>query len=572
MALPEAKPDTKIRMNYRTAALDSQARPALSTSLPMYVTDSLSSSLYQVYSPPRPDPADVLTMIGGVIKRFCYNPPPLNRTEKRKLIRFVDSWLRHPSSGMTPLTNEEIPSFDEWIENAPYSEARKRELKHVWNSCSRLPQWRKWKIVKSFIKDETYSEYKYPRLINSRVDTAKCFWGPYVEAVSKKLFANPWFIKNTPVAERPQVLRDALFKPGQKYIFTDYTAFEAHFTPEIMSMLQARLFSHLFKYTEHLDSVERFNKDILAGTNVCQFKFMSVKIPGVRMSGEMDTSLSNGFSNLMLFLYLCWKNGLRVYDTAAGKSQVRGFVEGDDGIFALDHHLLAPTQEQFSELGFTIKIGVTEHFNEASFCGQVYSDDDNVVITDIVDALCRFGWTNKKYVNASEKTRMELLRAKGFSLLYQYNGCPVLGCLGNRILQLTDECVVSQRVIEGQDLWHRERLQQAIAAIGEQRPEVLTPKLSTRQLVEKLFKVPVDTQLKWEKLINESTLGPISLPGLNVPDDWADYGSRYQNSTNIEPIWMLKNSLAYKARLVAACPQLAKTRDWSGVRLYELPI
>lgn len=557
ISLPPAKSDLVISLNFRDAVQVSQRRVPLSTNLPLYVTTGSSSPLFQVYTPPRPDPADVYSTIGGIIKRFGYSPPPVNRTLRRQFIRFVDLWLKR---NLKPLSDSDLPTFDEWIEGTPYSDARKRELKRVWDGCCRMPQWKKWRIVKSFIKDETYPEYKYPRLINSRVDTAKCFWGPYVAAISDQVFKNPWFIKNTPVADRPFAISERLEKPGATYICTDYTAFEAHFTPEVMSMIQDRLFTYMLKGCSTWTSVEKFLHDVLAGTNCCRFKFLTVKVKGVRMSGEMDTSLSNGFSNLMLFLFFCWKNGL---ETEGPRSQVRGFVEGDDGIFVVDQPQLAPTQEQFASLGFTIKIVTTKEFSEASFCGQVYDPDERVVVTDIVEAITRLGWTNKKYVNASEATLLQLLRAKGFSFYYQYNGCPVLAVLGRRILELTHNIKITDRIVNNMDGWEKEKY---LASIRSDLPIFKVPGLGTRRLVEKLYGVTVRQQLVWEDLISTCDLGPLNLPGLEVPEDWDDFGSRYSSITTQDPVWLVKPTVLYVHRLVEAHPPLGEHARLSGVK------
>lgn len=554
VSLPEAKEDLSVRLNFPEAEKESQSRRPLSVSLPMYVKDTRSSSFYQVFAPPRPDPSDVWSTIGGIIKRFGYKPPQPNRKLRRGFIRFVDLWLKR---NLKPLHDADVPGFESWLESTPYSMARKQELRRVWDKESREPQWKKWRVVKSFIKDETYPEYKYPRLINSRVDSAKCFWGPLVDAVAKRLFENPWFIKNTPVAERPFVISDRLEKPGATYVCTDYTAFEAHFTPEIMSMIQDRLFFHMYKSTSYYLDVRRFCTEVLAGTNKCRFKFLTCKVRGVRMSGEMDTSLSNGFSNLMLFLYVSWRNGLVIDDTSR-PAQVRGFVEGDDGIFVVDLPPLAPRSEQFADLGFTIKIVTTKNFNEASFCGQLYDPVERVVVTDVIDALCRFGWTNKKYVNASDQTRLQLLRAKGFSFYYQYNGCPILAALGQRILELTQDVTIEQRIIDNMDLWEKEKF---LSFQKLDLPAYKEPGIETRRLVEKLYNIPVSQQLLWEDIIRTSPLGPLCLPGLEVNADWEDYGTRYQTYSIQEPIWLLRPEDAYKARLFGCCSALKSLRN-----------
>lgn len=491
-------------------------RTCLATSLPLCFIGA---------TPPRPCPDHPVSLAAGIAKRFGCRTPSGDRRFKRKFKRFVQLWCRR---NLNPLTAADIPTFEEWLTNTPYSQARKTELERVWNSVDRKLTRREAKFVKSFVKDETYPEYKYPRSINSRVDAAKCFFGPVVDAVSERVFSLEWFIKYIPVSQRPMVLRDTLFKPGSEYQFTDFTSFEAHFTPEVMEMTQMILFKHMVGVAD--PSWYALYHDVLAGANVMQFKNFDVKILGTRMSGEMDTSLSNGFANLMLFLFLCKENGAL---------SVVGFVEGDDGLFRVCPSAAAPTTKQFEDLGFTIKIGTTTELSEASFCGQVYDMNDLKVVTDPLEVLARVGFTNKKYVQASEKTRMQLLRAKGYSLAYQYNGCPILHTLGMRLLTLTRGHYVTKKVVNSLDQWEKQKLKEAMESdipndpIGD----------NTRALVEKLYNIDVAEQLRIENWISKLQFGLHKLPCIDrVHPSWVHYYDTY--STEIyhkDPVWLVKD-------------------------------
>jgi hypothetical protein len=341
---------------------------------------------------------------------------------------------------------------------------------------------------------------------------------------------------------------NALFRDGGSYIFTDYTAYEAHFVPEVMRSCQFKLYKHMTRHLSCYDDVMRFCFSTLAGRNKCIFKNVTVGINGVRMSGEMDTSLANGFHNLMAFLYLCWKNGAK---------DVVGFVEGDDGLFRVEPPSAAPSADQFSLLGFTIKIGVTDRLSEASFCGQVYDIDEGIVVTDVLDALSRFGWTNKKYVRASFPTRLELLRARGYSMVYQYNGCPVLSTLGRKILELTEGVQIRQTIIDSLDLWERAKLNSAISNL----PVEKIPGPATRFLVEKLFGLPVEVQIDWERRISQQTeFGPLPI-NLDdyCPKEWIDYYDRYSHPIfDTNPLWLVKDEAVFCSYLKEMAPQTEK--------------
>ena len=438
--------------------------------------------------------------------------------------------------------------MESWLESTDYTASRKRELLALWANRDTWKLTPKlFKQVKSFIKDETYPEYKYPRLINSRVDLAKCFIGPVVDAISNQVFSSPWFIKKIPVVERPKAINDTLYRPNSIYTFTDYTAFEAHFVPEIMRVCQFRLYEYMTKNLDCASDVMKFCFGTLGGRNRCEFKHVTVGINGVRMSGEMDTSLANGFHNLMAFLYATWQND---HD-----AKVYGFVEGDDGIFRVEPHSATPTEKQFADLGLTIKIGQTPHLSEASFCGQVYDVEESIVITDVVEVLARFGWTNKKYVQASDKTRMELLRAKGYSLTYQYNGCPVLSVLGRRILELTKEFTISDKILMNMDQWERSKLCQFLKT---PLPEEKETGVGTRSLVEKLYGLPTHIQIQWEERIRNCELGPIDLDLTSYVKEpsWIEYYERYSHPVfDTNPCWLLCDEAPFLEYLASRAPQ-----------------
>jgi hypothetical protein len=534
--LPEGiKESLRVGKSRITPTDYNQFRPLLSVSLPLSFTGA---------TPPRPCPGHPPSLVGGIAKRFGYLPPSVSRPAKRRLRRFVDVWCKR---NLIPLTPSDIPTFEDWLDKTPYPAGRKEELRQKWKAVEAefdtLPPSDiagRLAVVKGFIKDETYPEYKYPRLINSRIDEAKCLFGPTIDAISHHLMSTPWFIKYTPVPERPKVLRDVLYQSGGDYIFTDYTAFEAHFTPEVMEICQFRLYKYMLSKSQNGDRMRMIYELTVAGTNCLMFKHLSAKIDGVRMSGEMDTSLSNGFCNLMIFLFLCDLNGAQ---------QVVGFVEGDDGIFRVSPASAAPTKQQFADCGFTIKIGTTTELSTASFCGQVYDMDDLKVVTDPVEVISRLGYTNKKYVNASERTRLQLLRAKGFSLVYQYAGCPILQTLGWRILELTSHIHIEKRIFDAMDQWEKQKLNDAMNSVKNLVEQQIGD--NTRALVEQLYNVPVSVQLEIETLFAKIEFGLHKNPLQDfVPKVWEEYYTTYSTEIpHLDPAWLIKDESAYLARL-----------------------
>jgi len=401
---------------------------------------------YEGATPPRPDPGHTISQVAGIAHRVAVEPPKPKPAVMKRFRQFVKNWLH---KNMQPLTAEQMLTFDEWLENTPYSASRKDELRKIWINADGNFSAKILAVVKCFIKDETYPEYKFHRGIYSRHDLAKCLFGPLVQSISNIMFKMPWFIKTIPVVDRPQAILDRLFKPGAKYAYTDYTAFESHFKKKLMDSCENILFHHM---VQHLGPEYKKVASTMAATktgkNKLVFKTFTASVKATRMSGEMDTSLSNGFTNLMLYLFASQEAGCEI-------NKIVGFVEGDDGIFRNDGP--TPTAEIFETLGMTIKIGITDKLERASFCGQVYDIEDLTVVTDIRDQVCRLGWTNKQYVNSGAKVCAELLRARGFSLAYQYGACPILGAIGETILRLTPNVKVRQSIIGAMDEFTRLR-------------------------------------------------------------------------------------------------------------------
>ena len=158
----------------------------------------------------------------------------------------------------------------------------------------------------------------------------------------------------------------------------------------------------------------------------------------------MNTSLGNGFSNLMFMAFVCEKLGLNC----------NGVVEGDDGLFAFNGN--TPSASDFTKYGFNIKLDVHSEISTASFCGNVFDPEDRQIMTCPYDVLSTFGWTTNKYAKSSDKTLKALLRSKSLSLAYQYPGCPILSSLAQYGLRVTKGYNVEKVVYSrNTSLWDR---------------------------------------------------------------------------------------------------------------------
>lgn len=436
---------------------------------------------------PHPDMQDSDTTRAGVMKRFARKPPVANRAMLRRLKIFVREWLE---ANMTPLDKDTDVSFDTWIAGTNYPEWRRAELREVWDAYE-VDHWtEKAARVKCFVKDEHYGEFKHARAICSRSDTYKCITGPYYKAIENVLYSRPEFIKHVPVSDRPKYVRDFLEREGSKYMATDYTSFEALFTPELMDAVEMQLYEHMLYHVQGGKDVLRLIRRVQLGINRCDFKYVSVTIPGKRMSGEMCTSLGNGFSNLMLMLFMCKEKGTR---------NVTGCVEGDDGLFRGDGPF--PTSKDFEKLGLIIKLEVHDQINTASFCGMIFDTSDFIIVTDVMSQLARFGWSSGKYGFVSDRILRRLLRSKALSMAYSYPGCPVLHSLAKYGLRVTMDQRNANVSRYADGWWGREK-EKTQSEMSLEKVLSVVPTVGARLLVERKYGLTVEDQISIEHYLD----------------------------------------------------------------------
>ncbi len=464
---------------------------------------------------PHVDMSDSATTRAGAQGRFCRTTPPINRNKLERFRLFVRRWL---CANLTPLSVSTDTSFETWIQRTNYPEWRRKELRLVYQDLLENGWDGSYEKLSSFVKDEQYGEFKHARCINARSDEYKVTVGPHIKCIEDQIYALPQFIKHIPVALRPAYIRDYLEREGVNYVATDYTSFEALFTAEIQEACEMQLYHYMLHLTEGGRNVYDLMERVQMGKNVCEFKYLTVKVRAKRMSGEMCTSLGNGFTNLMVMLFTAEEVGAR---------NVRGCVEGDDGLFSMEGNI--PRIRDFEELGMIIKLEVHPNVNTASFCGMIFDTKDEIVISDVMSHLTRFGWTKAKYLGARDVVLKRLLRSKALSMLYSYPGCPVLWKLARYGLRVTQSEARIDLSRYYDSWWDREQ--------AEMRKKVdfwevwsRTPSANSRLLVEEKYGLTVPDQLKIEEYLDSlETITPLDHPTIHsyMHPDWLLYSAKY---------------------------------------------
>lgn len=434
------------------------------------------------------DSNDPETVIAGIQKRIgtlvpstslCKSEMTKDDRAKFEATGFRTFVRNYIAKNFQPLSTSTDVSFETWLNNCNnYSSVRKAELAGVWERTKGVVQKSAYKC-KSHVKTEGYPEFKHCRIINSRKDEFKVFAGPYVKAMENEIYKNHHFIKHVPVPERHKLVQ-GLRAAMRVYVESDYKSFEGSFMPIFIDACENELYRHMLK---NFPLAAYVLCKAAKGKNRGKFRNgIEFEIPGRRMSGDMFTSLANGFSNLMIWAYLMDKKGCQDWD---------GFVEGDDGIFALKREYV-PEPSEYATFGFTIKLSCYDDPGEASFCGMTYADQGSM--RDPHEFVQNFAWTHS-CVGAREKILSRLLRAKALSAFYEMPTCPIVREYALYALRKTRGVTP----LFTPDGYH----DFTMVPTDEARLRVEPISLPTRLLFQKSYGISVAAQLESERLMGK---------------------------------------------------------------------
>lgn len=449
------------------------------------------------------DPSDQYSLARGVCRRLLLETPVVDKSLLREFRTFVRRYLHVVSRryGLMPLSS--IKTFDEWIDGLNHPDWRKSELRAAKVRVDEGVDPRARYKNKFHGKVEHLEGPKENRGINARVDEAKVEFGPAISSIEAEVYSKiPEFAKHIPVCELPARIAERCQVFGaDKVVATDYTSFEGHFCPELIRACEGQLYHYMLKCID--PGLAARIVSVIGGTNVCESKLLTFSVEGCRMSGDMMTSLGNGFTNLMIFKFLSRKCGF----------EHEGFIEGDDGLFLVRG--AAPDSSWYSRLGFNVKIDIHTDPSTASFCGQVFDSGTGDIVIDPVYTALTIGWTMSDQRHSSPRKLLGLLRAKAISLAYQAPGCPVVGALVRALMRLTEGVDPIDPTYHGAKDWWTSRLLGDNVVLSERILDKLRlgPTDRSRQIMEEVYHVAVAEQHELEEFfLSWSSLRPWSHP------------------------------------------------------------
>lgn len=504
-------------------------------------------------APPFPERRSPLNSRQGLIMRLGQQLPIPHQPSLRRLARYTRSFLID-RGGRASVSS--LPSLEEWLSQTHYPESRKEELRRVYSErCARHPRAAGFyglvsrelarrhlpvisasdTVCEAFVKSEWYPSLKQPRIISARKDVLKVLFGPLVKAMEKIVYhwtdpstQMPYFIKHVPVRNRPACLMALQPVAGVGTVLgSDYTAFESCIKPGLYGATQRQLYNWLcgLPWNATLRNTEwRTLSDpqfvclllqyICTSRNRLDLGWFVGEIEGCRMSGEMDTSLGNGFVNLMMCSLACQLSG----------SRCRGFVEGDDGIFCVDGP--PPSPSFFACFGASIKMERFGDIARASFCGNVFHREVQTNLTDPRWFACRVAWCyDGGAVSANSNVRRELLRARAMSALAEYAGCPVVAEYARYLLRVTGPGKARWSVSGSVPYWDDQVLEPYLSDLTQKVREwaLIPTDMRSRLVVQDVFGMSVDDQLRAEAALRRhESLDPIDL-GIDMPPVWKDF-------------------------------------------------
>lgn len=445
-------------------------------------------------APLAPDIRDIESIKLGARNRMMRKTPRVTGKTIRKIRSFVRVWLR---KNLTPLSADVDNSFETFLAQTNYPEWRKNELRLAMEKD--IPNFKN----SSFNKREFYDEPKFNRWINSRSDWFKGKTGPNFKLIEHELFQLPDFIKTVPVCDRAKYIHERLYRPGARYQATDHSSFEAHIVSRIMRVVEFQLYKYMTKnLPNHEWFMDLLHKSILGNQECylrCKNGFCNVTTEA-RMSGDMCTSLGNGFTNLIIMKFLAYQ---------AGWPQCVGVVEGDDGLFRIEGDEIDVSA--FEQVGFTVKSNCTTELHSAGFCQLYYSDDAYENLVDPIKVILRAGWTMTSSMHGGLKIMQGLTRAKALSMLCEAPTNPITSKMALWLLRATRK--VSPRFdYADNDRWWSEQVLSTNVGKCVQKAEI-GPTPGQREQAHKLWGISPHEQIALETYFDGlDVIGPIDHP------------------------------------------------------------
>lgn len=422
----------------------------------------------------------------GIIKRCAHVEKQIDPNVLKRFKEYVHNEIKKLPVAPPGLSFQELQ--EDWLLNSNYNGKRRQSLRLKAQEYfdHKISRYRLLKL-ESFIKSEFYNEIKECRIINSRSDWFKAVIGPYIHLCEQYVY-DEHFIKHKTPMEVASIMKQIAIGFDNFYE-TDFKSFEGSFSPLIMKICELALFKHvLSNYPEAVSLIESsYSRNNLWFKGDKTHK-IGCSFLGSRMSGEMWTSLANGFTNKMLIGFMLSEN--HTYGNF--------LVEGDDGYIASKRSL---DFSCINKLGFSLTIKHEDVPDHVKFCSL--SVCESTIVPDIRRVLSHYGKINDSTIAHAFQTKSkrsikrinELMKAKAQSLLATSAGIPILQELALQQLRCYRDVHLNPKYY---DWWEK-----SFYNLSRASPMEITPNM--REYVEKAFSIGTEEQLQIETALRSIT-------------------------------------------------------------------
>lgn len=519
--------------------------------------------LYAAYPTPALDCNE--TAFWGILKRIASVPPEYDEQIMESLYEYTRKFCE---TNLVPLLPDVDISNATWLKNnKSYTEQRKLHMAKIFQNTDHdyLSRKAKHTKVKHFTKEESYPEYKAPRGIFPRSEAALNRYGPVIACISESVWKLPQFIKKIPVGDRSNYIKEYFSDIEGVSQIGDFVSYEASFVKKLMNVAFI-----LYKYMtqNHPEAYARVLEfeSVVTGVNTIEGANFVVSILCGRMSGEVDTSVANGFTTLMVIGHV-HERFLHTF---------RSLVEGDDNN---TKSKLRMTPEMFLPYGLNIKIFAAPNEFEGGFCGMQFDPEANTNIIDPVKVILKSCWSKRQYNDAVLSTRQALTKSVALCRLHEAPGCPIVQEFAAYLLRMTYRNRANFQHLDYYEL-EQKGLLNVIDSVKEKKEHLIkkflpfsmqlamTPykpvQWSTRLMMHRLYKITPDEQIRIEKFFRDKTDdAPFFIEEIyrNCHADQIDYYNRFVYEDMAKPDGRFTNC-ARDLRIVST-PQ----GGWSNVDL-----
>lgn len=529
--------------------MDDQVRVTLKLTRPrqrMIVQTALG--VQDIYAcMPAPDRSHPLSSLAGLIVRLANKRPAPEGAFRAYFKKEFGAWVRY---WFRPVPADTDVTPEAWLAHRPYSQSRKDELRKAFRDY--VPD-RAFRLctAEAFIKAENYVAYKFPRWICPLPDYVKYVMGGVAHAIEEQIIRLNRFIKKIPASERVAFMSGKLFSSVAQLISEgDFSKMESQ--------------HDLFINTCMCDAFAYFTQDLHDGPVYMRFfrglgvhddvtgefawerdptlssKFFDLHMAFILQSGKMETSIQNALLNMSLY-----DIGNKFFHNIDYRRETNDVFEGDDAWTTSDLSAYLTTQH-YLRMGHKRETRVSpnydteDHNASGDFCSMVFEPSEGIMVTNVVVAYVGFGWASDAYSLVRPSRILELLRARAYSMLYQYDSCPILHEMASWVLRKTTHVHLDAffRRRNKICLYEMDQYRQAYDALRHRTTFPNRCGMLTRLLVEKMYGPTVEEQYRAESwLVADPPLQPLNLiDPRHFHADWIHYAQTYVVATSVDDL------------------------------------